>query len=82
MGALLHNGDDQAPDLGCTANAVLLLGYLYGRFAHDETYVSESADTATGTLIVRHRFSGNGYRITIAQHDGTEFAPPRTEAAE
>ena len=62
-------------DMGVTANTVLLLGFLYGRFAEDDTYASVSADAEAGVLLLRHRISGNVHRITIVQAEGTEFAP-------
>lgn len=74
-GALLHNGDDEAPGLGVTANAILLLGFMYGRFAADDVYEPVSADPETACLLIRHRISGNVHRVSIVQASGTEFAP-------
>lgn len=59
-------------DMGLTANAVLLLGYIAGALARDDRYEIVEAQPANGTSTIRHRLTGNLYAIAVMQLEGTE----------
>ncbi|MEG3167525.1 hypothetical protein U1737_04875 [Sphingomonas sp. LB3N6] len=64
--------DARAADMGITGNAVLLLGYIGGALARDDSYAIESIDVAAGTQVIRHCRTGNLYSVTVPQIDGVE----------
>lgn len=84
MGALLHNGDDDAPELGVTANAILVAGVVAGlldqhadttRGLNVLTYRTVAVDAASASIEVINARSGNRFRIMVVQATGSEFAP-------
>jgi hypothetical protein len=59
-------------DMGVTQNAILLLGYISGAVTRlDGMYEPVKVDAANGTLILRHRKSGNLHRIAVVQIEGS-----------
>lgn len=64
-----------AEDMGVTGNAVLLLGYIGGLVsspASDRPYDVSNVDAARGEVTVRHQRSGNLYRVSVVQIEGTQ----------
>ena len=66
------SNDAASSEMGVTGNAILLLGYIAGALGRDDLYEAISAEPVVGTQIVRHRTTGNLYRIAVVQIEGVE----------
>jgi hypothetical protein len=63
---------------GVTANAQLLLGFVAGALSTadrpDGWYRIADVDTAAGQITIERVATGNVFRVSIEQIDGSEFA--------
>lgn len=76
---LAHLVESNSTGLGPTHNSNLLLGAVMAAINWpmvERTYEVLDLDVPTNALRLRHRLTGNTYRIAVVQLDGVEFAPP------
>jgi hypothetical protein len=73
--SLVTTGGSADTHMGVTGNAILLLGFIAGCIdarAPDTWYELESVDAQEGTQILRNVDTGNTFRVSVVQLEGTE----------
>lgn len=70
--SVIHAGGSADHHMGVTGNAILLLGYLAGGIYGRAPYGVVAVDAPAGTVTVEHAVSGNTYRVSVVQLEGTE----------
>lgn len=70
--SVIHAGGSADHHMGVTDNAILLLGYLAGGIYGRAPYEVVESDAPAGTVTVEHAVSGNTYRVSVVQLEGTE----------
>ena len=72
--AVLHAGGSSETDMGVTGNAIILLGFIAGAIdarAPDAWYDLEFVDVHAGFQVLRHSVTGNTFRVSVVQLEGT-----------